>query len=104
MKRLFLFLSVLLCIFLVTESMADVVSICVTDRVNDGRIGQDVAVNTTDEFWTEEGYSTFTSGMDQSLYKLSSTTINGEPIVKTDTVTLNHADYIGVSQIDIVFT
>ena len=103
MKRLFLFLSVLLCIFLVTESMADVVTISVTDMIANGKTGQEFSSSTADEFWTEEGSSTFSSGMDQSLYKLQYTTINGEPIAKSSTVTLNHADYIGVSNIAIVF-
>lgn len=103
MKRLFLFLSVLLCIFLITESMADVVNITVTDMIASGREGEVFSRSTADEFWTEEGSSTFYSIMDTNLYKLQYTTINGEPIAKSTSVMLNHADYIGVSSISIVF-
>ena len=103
MKRLFLFLSVLLCVFIVTESLADVVNITVTDMIASGREGEVFSRSTADEFWTEEGSSTFYSIMDTNLYKLQYTTINGEPIAKSTSVMLNHADYIGVSSISIVF-
>lgn len=103
MKRLFLFLSVLLCVFIVTESLADVVNITVTDMIASGREGEVFSRSTSDEFWTEEGSSTFYSIMDTNLYKLQYTTINGEPIAKSTSVMLNHADYIGVSSISIVF-
>lgn len=103
MKRLFLFLSVLLCVFIVTESIADVVNITVTDMIASGREGEVFSRSTSDEFWTEEGSSTFYSIMDTNLYKLQYTAINGEPIAKSTSVMLNHADYIGVSSISIVF-
>ena len=103
MKRLFLFLSILLCMMLITNALADVVNITVTDMVATGREGEVFSSSTRDEVWTEEGSSTFSSGMDASLYKLQYTTVNGEPVAKSASVTLNHADYIGVSNISVVF-
>ena len=103
MKKLFLFLSILLCVCLLAESLADVVNITITDMVATSREGEVFSSRTTDEFWDEEGSSTFSSGMDQSLYKLQYVTVNGNSVTKSSSVTLNHADYPGVSSISVVF-
>lgn len=101
MKKLFLFLLILLLI--ATTARADIVTITVTDLIASGKTGEVYTRRIVDEIWDGEGSSSFSSGMDSEEYKLSYVAVNGLPVEKGRTVILNHADFIGVSSISIDF-
>ena len=101
LKRL---LSLALLLLFPISCIAETVTITVTDKVLSGKTAVTYATNYYEEEWIGDGTSTFNSAMDkQGKYVINALTVNKVRQTAAESVTLSHADYVGVSSINIVF-